>query len=110
MGLAVSGEHVDTTFRGQSRSLTNHAALADSRRPHHVDDATGSADRLVKNAGDGVQLPAAADQFRIVTTLEFVFNGHRQPLRTDLASDHFAGVDADPQLQRNAVMVFDFCG
>ena len=55
-------EYRHATTRRVRDGLANKTALTDSRWPDDGDDAARTADGLVKQTSDGVELPSAADQ------------------------------------------------
>ena len=68
MGFAGDGEHLDPAAGGQRHGLAHDAALADTGWPDHPDHTSGTVDRLLEDAGDGVHLPGAPDQGRFTPT------------------------------------------
>ena len=81
MGFAGGGEHLDPAAVASVDGLAHDAALADTGWPDHPDHTPGTADRLIEDAGDGVHLPGAPDQGRLVPAMRPALSRSQQPTR-----------------------------
>src|SRR5262245_21911110 len=79
----MGGKYRDAPIRREGGGLADHPGLADAGRPHEADDTARSANGLVQDGGDRVELPRAPDQFRLAAATGMMvgpfFTGDQAP-------------------------------